>query len=117
MTLAERSGSEIDDRPGAKLGQRQRRGGEIGAELGVESVFTLEQKGKRALGSVRPQPSLQERRAVEADSLGGAEHALGRWLAHAVARVQDAIDGRDADPGGAGKIGDGRAAQAKDSVS
>ena len=54
--------------------------------------------------------------AVKADGLGGAEHALGRRLADAMARVQHPVDGGDADPGGAGKIGDGRAAQTKGSA-
>ena len=43
-----------------------------------------------------------------ADRLGGAEHPLGRRLAHAMARVQHAVDGRDAHVGGAREIGDGR---------
>jgi len=109
-------GREIDDRPGAKLGQRQRRGREIGAELGIESVLALKQKGERALWDIRPEPALQERRPVKADGHGGAEHTLGRRLAHAMARVQHPVDGGDADPGGTGKIGDGRTAQTKGST-
>ena len=51
---------------------------------------------------------------MKADRLGGAEHTLGRRLAHAMARVEHPVDGGDADSGGAREIGDGRtAAQTK----
>ena len=51
-------GCEIDDRLGAKLGQRQRCGREIGAKLGIESVLTLKQKGERPLRNLRAQAAL-----------------------------------------------------------
>ena len=67
-------------------------------------------------GTFDAEPALQERRPVKADGLGGAEHTLGRRLAHAMARVQHPVDGGDADSGGAGKIGDGRAAHGEGST-
>jgi hypothetical protein len=91
--------------------------GEVSAELCVEGVLTLKQKGQRALWSLGAQPALQEGSAVIADGLRGAEYALGRRLADAMSRVQHAIDGGYADPSGAGKIRKGRATQAKASTS
>ena len=89
--------------------QRPRGGRQVCAELGIEGVLALKQKGERALRSFRAQAAFDERGRVVADRLGGAEHPLGRRLAHAVARVEHAVDGGDAHVGGPREIGDGRA--------
>ena len=87
----------------ARVGGRQ-----VCAELGIEGVLALKQKGERALRSFRAQAAFEERGRVVADRLGGAEHPLGRRLAHAVARVEHPVDGGDAHVGGPREIGDGR---------
>ena len=51
---------------------------------------------------------LEKRRGVKSDRLGRAQHPHGCRLAHAMAGVEHAIDGGDADAGGAREIGDGR---------
>ena len=109
-------GGEIDDGARAKLRERPRGGGEIGAELRVEGVLALEQKGECALGSVRTQPLLEEGRGVKADPLRGAQNPLRRRSPHAMARIEHPVDGRDAHICGLSQIGDGRtAAQAESS--
>ena len=94
----------------AKLRERPRGGGEIGAELRIEGVLALEQKRECALGSVRSQPLLEEGRGVKADPLRGAQNPLRRRSPHPMARIEHPVDGRDAHVGGFGQIGDGRTA-------
>jgi hypothetical protein len=103
-------GREVDDRLAANVRQRPGRVGEVGSELGIERVRALEQEGEGPLRNVGPEAALEQRCGVEADRLGGGEHSLGGGLAHAVAGVQDAVDGGDADMGRARDIGDGGAA-------
>ena len=98
----------FDDRLAAHVGEPRRRRLEIGAELAVERVGLLQEKAEGQRRRVDAHASFEQRRAVKADRLGGAEHPFGGRLAHAMAPVEDAIDGGDADAGGAREIGECR---------
>ena len=101
---------EIDDRFAAKPRERTGRCGEVGAELRIERVLPLQQKGKRALRQVGARAIPQQRCGMIADPVGRPDDALGGRLAHAVAGVEHPVDGGDADAGGPREIGDGGAA-------
>ncbi|HKN27332.1 MAG TPA: hypothetical protein VJY34_05385 [Roseiarcus sp.] len=103
-------GREVDDRLAPDVRNSSGRGREVGAELGIEGVRPLEQEGEGSLRSVRPQAAFEERRGMEADRVGGGENALGGRLAHPLAGIEHAIDGRDAHMRRAREIGDGGAA-------
>ena len=104
-------GGEIDDRFGAKLGQRSSRRRQISSKSGVERVLSLEEERECPLRRVRPQTTLEQGGRVITDGLCSAQHPLSRLLADPVARIEHAIDSGDADAGGVGEIADGRAIQ------
>ena len=100
---------EVDHCRAAEAMRARNRGLQLGGEGPVERIVRPEQQeAQPKLRQVPVQAPADQVGGVKADFRRRLVDAPGRVLAHRQPAVEDAIDGRDADAGGASKICNGR---------